>query len=139
MRRRDTMVTSTAFGHITKLLNGKDSDIHIGQNFPIVTMSGLTQQDRHSSFCIEPFHSGSAIGSRGMVRRRISPEAGRGLEILGHALEYLTDEFVHDGCNFRRERGRLEAIQLLASLNRQIYFACGVEPSFRERVQELVR
>jgi hypothetical protein len=73
------------------------------------------------------------------VRRRITPEAGRGLEKLGHALEYLTDEFVCDGCRFAEDCGRLQAIQLLASLNRQIYFACRVEPSFPERVQSLFR
>lgn len=73
------------------------------------------------------------------MRRRITPEAGRGLEKLGHALEYLADEFVRDGCRFAEDCGRVQAIQLLASLNRQIYFACGVEPSFRERAQALFR
>jgi len=133
------MVTGTACCAVTHLLNGKDSRTSTGRNLPIVNMSGLTQQDRHSSFCIEPFHSGSAIGSRGMVRRRISPEAGRGLEMLGHALEYLTDEFVRDGCRFAEDQGRLQAIQLLASLNRQIYFACGIEPGLREWVQSFFR
>jgi hypothetical protein len=33
----------------------------------------------------------------------------------------------------------LQAIQLLASLNRQIYFACDVEPTLRESVQALFR
>jgi len=28
-------------------------------------------------------------------QRQITPQAGRALEILGHAIEYLTDEFVH--------------------------------------------
>ena len=73
------------------------------------------------------------------MRRRITPEAGRGLEKLGHAADYLTDEFVCNGCRFGEDCGRLQAIQLLASLNRQIYFACGVEPSFRERVESLFR
>lgn len=102
-------------------------------------MNGTARQDRPSSFHVEPFHQGAAVGSRGIVRRRISPEAGRGLEKLGHALEYLTDEFVRDGCRIAEDHGRLQAIQLLASLNRQIYFACDVEPSFRERVQSLFR
>ena len=74
-----------------------------------------------------------------MVRRKVSEEAGRGLEKLAHALEYLTDEFVHDGCRIAEDSGRLQAIQLLASLNRQIYFACGVEPTVRDRVQNLFR
>lgn len=74
-----------------------------------------------------------------LVRRRITTEAGRGLEKLGHALEYLTDEFVRNGCRFAEDHGRLQAIQLLASLNRQTYFACGLEPSLSERVQSLFR
>ena len=78
-------------------------------------------------------------GPRPAIRRRITQEAGRGLEKLSHALEYLTDEFVRDGCRIAEDYGRVQAIQLLASLNRQIYFACGVEPSLRERVQSLVR
>ena len=73
------------------------------------------------------------------VRRRITPEAGRGLEKLGHAVEYLTDEFVYDGCRFVEDRARLHAIELLASLNRQIYFSCGIEPTLRERVHSLFR
>jgi hypothetical protein len=73
------------------------------------------------------------------VRRRITPEAGRGLEILGHALDYLTDEFALEGCRFREDCGRLQAIELLTSLNRQIYFACDVQPTFRERAQGLFR
>jgi hypothetical protein len=73
------------------------------------------------------------------VQRRIPLEAGRGLEKLGHAVEYLTDEFVHDGCRFAEDQARLDAIGLLASLNRQIYFSCGIEPTFQERVQGLFR
>ena len=74
---------------------------------------------------------------RPSVRRRITPEAGRGLEKLRHAVDYLTDEFVHDGCRFDEDCARLHAIQLLASAKRQIYFSCGVEPTLRERVQGL--
>jgi len=36
-------------------------------------------------------------------RRRITPRAGHALEILGHAIEYLTDEFVHRQSNFSPE------------------------------------
>lgn len=88
-------------------------------------------------------HDGSFYFGRPLrpasVRRRITPEAGRGLEKLGHAVEYLTDEFVHDGCRFVEDRGRVEAIELLASLNRQIYFSCEVVPTLRERIGRLFR
>ena len=105
----------------------------------IVKIKGLPLRDGHSAFRVEPFHKGLVADCRSFVRRRITRNAGRGLEKLGHALEYLTDEFVHDGCRFDEDYGRLQAIQLLADLNRQIYFACEIEPSFRERVQSLFR
>jgi len=73
------------------------------------------------------------------VRRRITPEAGRALEKLGHAIEYLVDEFVHDGCRCGEDRGRLLAIQLLASKNRQIYFSCVIIPTLGERVRRMFR
>ena len=102
-----------------------------------MNINGLATQDGHSSFHVESIPHG--IRTRRKVRRRITPEAGRGLEKLSHALEYLADEFVHDGCPFAEDRGRLQAIELLAALNRQIYFTCGVEPTLRERVQLLFR
>lgn len=66
-------------------------------------------------------------------RRSISPQAGHALEILGHAIEYLTDEFIHEGGSFGAENGQLQAVQLLMALNRQIYFECPEVPSFRKR------
>jgi hypothetical protein len=61
------------------------------------------------------------------VRRRLTPEAGRGLEILGHAIEYLEDEYAAESAAYP-----LEAIDLLKALNREIYFSCTeVQPPFR--------
>ncbi len=68
-------------------------------------------------------------------RRRISPLAGRALEILGHSIEYLTDEFVHQGGSLSASDGRLEAVQLLMALNRQIYYECPEVPTLTERCQ----
>jgi hypothetical protein len=68
-------------------------------------------------------------------RRRIPPEAGRALEILGHAIEYLTDEFVSGGGELRAHKGEIDALQLLMAKNRQIYFACPIVPSIRDRFQ----
>ena len=67
------------------------------------------------------------------VQRQISAEAGRGLEILGHAIEYLTDEFVCEGRTIAEDNGRLGAIQILMGLNRQIYFSCPIKPTLGER------
>jgi hypothetical protein len=73
------------------------------------------------------------------VRRRISPQAGRALEILGHAIEYLSDEFVHEGGVFSASDPRLEAIQLLMRVNRQIYLGCPAVPTLAERWQIFLR
>ncbi len=69
------------------------------------------------------------------LRRQISPANGRALEMLGHAIEYLTDEYalraIQTG-TLEAGAPRLEAIQMLMALNRQIYYACPVkESSFR--------
>ena len=65
-------------------------------------------------------------------RRSINPATGRALVILGHAIEYLTDEFVHEGGSFTAGRGQIDAIQLLIRLNRQIYMECPEAPTFRQ-------
>jgi hypothetical protein len=71
-------------------------------------------------------------------RRRITPEAGRALEILGHAIEYLTDEFVQDDRAFSAKNEQLQAVQLLMALNRQVYFECPEIPTFAERCRALL-
>jgi hypothetical protein len=80
----------------------------------------------------------AASGLGVLRRRRISLEAGRALEILGHAIEYLTDEFVHAGGSFSAHDGQVEAVQLLMAVNRQIYFACPEVPSLGERWRSLL-
>ena len=81
----------------------------------------------------------TAVKGRGVVRRRrISPHAGRGLEILGHAIEYLTDEFVHGGGPFSARNEQLQAVQLLMALNRQVYYECPEATSFGERFRALL-
>jgi hypothetical protein len=76
----------------------------------------------------------SAVELRPFVRRQLSPEEGRAIEILGHAIEYLADEYCADA----QPKGRLgnadpriEAIQTLKTLNRLIYYsAAEVKPAF---------
>jgi hypothetical protein len=67
-------------------------------------------------------------------RRSINPQAGHALEILGHAIEYLTDEFIHEGGSFSADNGQLQAVQLLMALNRQVYFECPEVPSLKKRI-----
>lgn len=70
------------------------------------------------------------------MKRRIDRAHGRALEILGHAIEYLSDEFVH---NPRPKSWamspQLKAINLLMGLNRAVYFECPEVPTWRERVK----
>jgi hypothetical protein len=75
-----------------------------------------------------------AVAGR-VCRRQISPRAGHALEILGHAIEYLCDEYVHEtGTAFHARDPRLEAIQLLMARNREIYFACPEVPTLSQRI-----
>ena len=71
-------------------------------------------------------------------RRRISPQSGHALEILGHAIEYLTDEFIHAGGSFSAHNGQVEAVQLLMDINRKIYLDCPEIPTWGERCLSLL-
>ena len=77
----------------------------------------------------------TATDVRAPRHRRICPQAGRALEVLGHAIDYLADEYVQEGGLFSAHDPRLEAIQLLMARNREIYFACPEMPPFGERVR----
>jgi hypothetical protein len=66
------------------------------------------------------------------VRRRVPPMSGYALEKLGHAIEYLTDEYIHEGCRGGLHSDSIAAIQLLMLLNREVYFECPViEPLWK--------
>jgi len=86
-----------------------------------------------------PFSSGSAgdppavteattLAPRALafVRRRLPRESARAVEMLGHAIEYLADEWTIDPVS-RGYRGKLdprvEAIEVLKRLNREIYMS----------------
>ena len=73
--------------------------------------------------------------------RRFSPQAGRALEILGHAIEYLADEHLVEPVDVSNSivNGRMEAIQLLTAINRQIYFECPEVPKFSDRIRTILR
>ena len=77
--------------------------------------------------------------ARASQRRKITPQAGRALELLSHAIEYLTDEFVNQDLAFSARNAQLEAVQLLMAFNRQVYFECPVVPSVGERCRALLR
>lgn len=74
-------------------------------------------------------------------KRRIGEQEGRALEKLGHAIDYLIDEFVFEYNNVPEwcRRGRIESIQILMSVNRQIYFSCPEVPTLRNRILAILR
>lgn len=69
------------------------------------------------------------------IRRRPSPEQGRALEILGHAIEYLMDSYVlmasKDG-----GVGDAEAAQLLMRLSLEVFEECPLAISFWEGLRK---
>jgi hypothetical protein len=77
---------------------------------------------------------GSAVELRPFVRRQLSPDEGRAIEILGHAIEYLADEYCADAQpkgSLGNADPRIEAIQTLKTLNRSIYYsAAEAQPAF---------
>lgn len=79
----------------------------------------------------------ASVSTHIVRRRRISPQAGRALEVLGHAIEYLTDEFVQEGTAPSANHPQIVAVQLLMDLNRQIYFECPEQPGFCERCRAI--
>lgn len=88
-------------------------------------------------------HAVSAgIGSRS-ARRQILPVAGFALEKLGHAIEYLADEYVHEvgrlpvmGPNSNSIDPQVQAMQLLMAANREVYYECPVVAPLYERLMK---
>jgi hypothetical protein len=79
------------------------------------------------------------VSRRRATRRRVDPQSGRALEILGHAIEYLADEYVRSGGTMRAQNGQLEAVQLLMAANRQVYFACPMVAPLGLRLRRWLR
>jgi hypothetical protein len=60
------------------------------------------------------------------------------LEILGHAIEYLADEWAHEGGPLSAGNDRVMAVQLLMGLNRQVYFECPEALTFGDRFRRMM-
>lgn len=69
--------------------------------------------------------------------RKLSFEAGRGIEILGHAIQYLEDEYQHEGGTFSGSDSQMQAREILMRLNREIYLECPPLPMAWERIRRL--
>jgi hypothetical protein len=68
-------------------------------------------------------------------RRQISPQSGKALEVLGHAIEYLADEFALRGLSTSApsEDPQVRAMQILMAANRTVYYECPIVPTLVER------
>jgi hypothetical protein len=71
------------------------------------------------------------------VRRRATQQQGRGLEILGHAVEYLVDSrmFLIDQPSTRADA---EAVQFLMLLSRQVFAECAQVPPPARRLRHWI-
>ena len=90
-----------------------------------------------------PAARGAVAAAQAWRSRRITPEAGRAIEMLGHAIEYLADEFALE-CRSREDQAgagkhpRIEAIELMMTRSREIYFSCPTVPTLGERLRSLL-
>lgn len=100
---------------------------------PITDVAGSEE-----SFGVAHRGASSPGSVAGRVRKRtISREAGRGIEMLGHAIEYLADELALECATGHSDKNALEpsvaAIELLKMLNREVYLECPVALTLRDR------
>ena len=103
------------------------------------SVSPAPQTNAHQPVIRTPFHGAvTGVGAR-TARRHITPQAGFALEALGHAIEYLADEYVHEAGripSIHSTDPRVEAIQMLMAANREVYYSCRVVPSFPQRLRQ---
>lgn len=89
--------------------------------------------NRPSAAGLAEMHRGSITAER----RCITPVNGRALEILGHAIEYLADEYALSSLQLGTlDSGdpRVEAVQILILLNREVYFSNPEHEPLRRRL-----
>jgi hypothetical protein len=105
---------------------------HTSQPVPTKSALRISGRNVHQSVIRTPFHAAATgVGAR-TARRHITPQAGFALQGLGHAIEYLADQYVHEAGSIPSIHGtdpRIEAIQILMAANREVYFGCAVVPS----------
>ena len=106
---------------------GKDDHM---ATLTVATLHGTTSGIHHLTHA--PAQAQAAVRRR----RRISPECGRALEILGHAIEYLADEHIFEGGQFRLSDPRVQAVLMLMERNREIFLACPEIPSLGDRFRK---
>lgn len=70
-----------------------------------------------------------------VIRRRPTPQQGRSLEMLGHAIEYLVDSDLSSGRN-GSDPAAAEAARILMRLSREVFSECPEVVPFWRGVRE---
>lgn len=70
--------------------------------------------------------------------RRITRETGTALEKLSHAIDYLRDEYVHQGGTGKASPDCIEAVHVLMELRRLIYYEAPEKTPLHERARMLI-
>jgi hypothetical protein len=105
------------------------------QQDPANSASRATETSVSQPVVRTPFHAAGTDVCARTKRRRITPQAGFALQALGHAIEYLADEYVHAAGSIPSIYStdpRVEAIQMLMAANREVYYGCPVMPSLSQ-------
>jgi hypothetical protein len=77
--------------------------------------------------------------ARAYRRRQISQQNGRALEVLGHAIEYVADEFavqLDTSAPLTAKNPQVQAMQILMAANRNVYYHCPIAPTLGERFRD---
>ena len=77
---------------------------------------------------------------RGLVarpeRRMMTPEQGRALETLGHAVQYLEDQMFFGVSTWSRRDGDIAAINMLKQRSREIYGGLPLRRSLWQKIHD---
>ncbi len=72
------------------------------------------------------------------MKRRPTPEQGRALEVIGHAIEYLIDFYIVVYSEYG-SRADTEAVQILVKLSMEVYEECAEVVPLHQRVRGWIR
>jgi hypothetical protein len=93
-----------------------------------------------SNCLLNSYSAPEALGAgRTWSRRRVASRAAHAQKILGHAIEYLTDEFVQNGESNSADSDLLEAVKLLMALNHKAYHESAQAPTLWQQLHTFLR